>query len=115
MSSPERTLIALSHVRADRADAFTEWLRSVVDAAVQEHQPHLAERWHVLRGTETEDGAVVFAFVFDGGTDEDWDLRALLEKALGPQDAERALADMAEMLTQEQYGWWFSPVRLADA
>ena len=112
MQNPEHTLIAVNHVRADRADEFAQWLRSVVVPATRDHQPHLADRWRVLRGTEVEDGVVVFAFVFDGGTDDDWDLDALLEKALGSTDADRALADMRQMLTQDQYGWWFSPVRL---
>ena len=115
MPSPEQTLIALNPVRADRADDFTRWLRSVVVPAMSEHQPHLADRWHVLRGTEAEEGVVVFAFVFDGGTDDDWELRPLLEKALGSHGADRALADMDQMLVEEQYGWWFSPVRLDGA
>ena len=115
MSGSEQTLIAINPVRADRADAFAEWLRSVVAPAVRAHQPHLAQRLRVLRGTEAEDGVVVFAFVFDGGTDEDWELRPLLEKELGSEGADRALADMDEMLTQDQYGWWFSPVRLDGA
>jgi len=113
--SSEQTLIAINPVRADRADAFTEWLRSVIAPAVRAHQPHLAERMRVLRGTGTEDGVVIFAFLFDGGTDDDWDLRRLLEQALGPEGADRALADMDEMLTRDQYGWWFSPVRLDGA
>jgi hypothetical protein len=112
VQSPEHTLIAINHVRADRADAFAQWLRSVVTPAIRDHQPHLSDRWRVLRGTETEDGEVVFAFLFDGGTDDDWDLSSLLEKALGPEDSERALADMHQMLMQDQYGWWFAPVRL---
>jgi hypothetical protein len=113
--SSEQTMIVLNPVRADQADAFTQWLRTVVVPAVNDHQPHLADRWRVLRGTETEDGAVLFAFLFDGGTDEDWDLRLLLEKARGPEGADRALAEMQGMLTQEQYGWWFSSVRLDGA
>jgi hypothetical protein len=113
--SAENTLIALNHVRADRADAFEQWLQSVVVPATRDHQPHLADRWRVLRATDTEDGVVVFAFLFDGGTDEDWDLRALLEKALGSADADRALAEVEPMLTREQYGWWFSPLRLDGA
>jgi hypothetical protein len=113
--SAEQTLIALNPVRADQADAFAEWLRTVVAPAVREHQPHLADRWRVLRGTESEDGAVLFAFLFDGGTDDDWDLRLLLEKARGSEGADRALADMDQMLAREQYGWWFSSVRLDRA
>ena len=112
MLDHDRTLIAVNRVRAQRADSFEDWLRAVVVPAAEEHQPHLAGRWHVLRGTETEDGVVVFAFLFDGGTDDDWELRPLLEKAHGPQGADRELAEMREMLAQDQEGWWFTPVRL---
>ena len=115
MTSPQPTLIAVNEVRAERADDFENWLRTVVVPVMAEHQPHLDGRWHVLRGTDTEDGVVVFAFLFDGGTDDDWKLRPLLEKALGSEGADRALADMDEMLTQDQYGWWFSSVPLDGA
>ena len=94
MPSPDRTCIALNPVRADRADDFEAWLRSVVVPAAREHQPELEGRWRVLRGTDVEDGVVVFAFLFDGGTDEDWQLRPLLEKALGPEGADRALTEV---------------------
>ena len=112
MPGPEQTLIALNPVRAERADEFDAWLRTVVRPAVHAHQSHLADRWRVLRSTEAEDGVVVFAFLFEGGTDDDWDLRRLLEQALGPEDADRALADMQGMLARDQYGWWLSPVPL---
>ena len=112
MPSPDRTCIALNPVRAERADDFEAWLRSVVVPAARDHQPELEGRWRVLRGAEVEDGVVVFAFLFDGGTDDDWDLGLLLEKALGAEGAHRALADLHGMLTQDQYGWWFSPVVL---
>ena len=112
MSSPEPTLIAINRVRADRADDFEAWLRTVVAPAERKHTPHLVGRWRALRSTEVEDGVVVFAFVFSGGTEEDWELQPLLERALGVQGAERALADMRGMLTEDQYGWSFSDVRL---
>ena len=115
MPSPDRTCIALNPVRAERADDFEAWLRSVVVPAARDHQPELQGRWRVLRGAEVEDGVVVFAFLFDGGTDEDWELRPLLEKALGPEGADRALTEMDEMLRGDQFGWWFSDVRLDGA
>ena len=115
MPSPDRTLIALNHVRAGREQEFEDWLRSVLVPAARAHQAHLEGRWHVLRGTEPDDRGTVFAFVFDGGTDEDWDLRALLEKELGSQGADEALSRMGQMLAEDQYGWWLAPVPLDGA
>ena len=68
MPGSEQTLIVVNPVRADRADEFEGWLRSVVRPAVQAHQPHLEDRWRVLRSPEPEDGVVAFVFLFDGGT-----------------------------------------------
>jgi hypothetical protein len=113
--SPDRTLLALNHVRAGREHEFEEWLRSVLVPAARSHQPHLEGRWHILRGEEPDENGTVFAFVFDEGTDDDWDLRALLVKALGTQRADEELSRMGELLAQDQYGWWLSPVDLGRA
>ena len=115
MPSADRTLLAVNHVRAGREHEFEEWLRSVLVPAARAHQPHLEGRWHVLRSEEPDDRGTAFAFLFDGGTDDDWDLRALLEKALGTQGADEALSRMGELLVQDQYGWWLSPVDLGGA
>lgn len=115
MADPEQTLIVLNHVPADRAQEFEDWVGSVVVPAMRDHQPHLEGRWRVLRATEADDGVVVFAFVCEGGAPDDWELQPVLEKALGPEGADRALEQFAGLLGREQYGWFFTPVRYDDA
>jgi hypothetical protein len=115
MTGSATTYIAVNPVRADRADDFEQWLRTVVAPATRELQPDLYDQWHVLRSTGAADGVVTFVFQFDGGTPEDWDLVALLERALGQEGAERAFAEVEGMMTAPQEGWWVAPVRLAEA
>ncbi len=105
--------IYLNPVRADRAEEFEDWLRSVVaPPAVEEQRPDLEGLYQVLRSTQADDGTVVFAFVLTGGDESDWDLEPLLERALGPEGAERSLREMRDMLEAPQYGWSFTPVPL---
>ncbi len=103
------TLIAINAVLADRVGEFEEWLRSVVVPAIRTQRPDLDGRWRVLRATDDDDGTVVFAFVCEGGSPEDWDLRPYLEKALGATDADRALERFASMLRGGQQAWFFEP------
>ncbi len=111
-----QTLIAINPVLADRADEFEAWLGSVVAPAIRELRPDLDGRWRVLRATEAEEGTVVFAFVCEGGTPEDWDLRPYVEHALGSAEADGALEFFAGMLGQrEQQAWFFAPVALDRA
>ena len=112
---PDLTLIALNDVRADRADEFEEWLRTVVVPASNERRPQSRGRYHVPRATEAEDGVVVFAFVCEGGRPEDWELDPILEEALGPDGAADALATFAGMLRGDQRAWAFTRVPLGDA
>jgi hypothetical protein len=108
-----QTLIALNVVLVDRAEEFEDWLRTVVAPAMREQRPDLDGRWRVLRATEPGDGTLVYAFVCEGGAEEDWDLRPYLENALGPDEADRALEHFADMLRdQEQQSWFFTPVGL---
>ena len=106
------TLIAINAVLADRVGEFEEWLRSVVVPAIRTQRPDLDGRWRVLRATEADDDAVVFAFVCEGGVPEDWDLRPYLEKAHGPEEADRALERFASMLRGGQQAWFFEPSEL---
>jgi hypothetical protein len=112
MAETTPTLIAINAVLADRVGEFEEWLRSVVVPAMQDHQPHLDGQWRVLRATEATDGTVVFAFVCEGGTPEDWDLRRLLVTAFGEAAADSHLETFGEMLRGDQAAWFFTPMPL---
>lgn len=106
------TVVALNLVRPERADDFEVWLRDVVVAAAREHRPQDLDRWQVLRAERPDADAVAFVFLFSGGSPQDSELLPLLEQALGPQGAQRALADMTEMLVEEQLAWDVRPVPL---
>ena len=112
VDAPAPTLIAINHVRADRADDFEEWLRTVVAPVMRQHRPEQDGRWSVVRAEQAEDGVVTFAFLFSGGPAEEWELHPLLEEALGPAGADDALRQMSDMLERDQYGWSVAPVRL---
>jgi hypothetical protein len=105
-------MIAINPVRADRADDFEDWLRTVVARAVRDFRPEQDGRWRALRAPSPEDGVVTFVFLFDGGPAEEWDLALLLEQALGSAGAQEALRQMDDMLEKEQVGWSLVPVRL---
>jgi len=108
-------MIAINPVLADRADDFEDWLRTVVAPAANERRPESRGRWRVLRATEADDGVVVFAFVFEGGQPEDWELEPILVEALGREGASDALATADGMLKSDQQGWAFTKVSLDDA
>ena len=110
MYDMESTLIAINPVRANRAGDFEHWLRTVVVPAVERHRPAWDGRWRVLRAEQVKDGVVTFAFLLDGGPELNWQLRPLLEEALGPSDAEDSLRGMRQMLAGDHFGWFFVPV-----
>jgi hypothetical protein len=112
VDASEPTLIAINPVRADRADDFEDWLRTVVVPTVRSHRPAQDGRWRVLRAQAAEDGVVTFVFLFHGGPAEEWELRPLLEEVLGPAGAEDAVRHMGDMLQGDQVGWSLAPVRL---
>jgi hypothetical protein len=105
-------MIAINAVPADRVDEFEDWLRAFIVPATRDQRPDLEGRWRVLRATDADDDDVVFAFVCEGGTPEDWDMRPYLEKALGSAEADRALERFEGMLRGEQRSWFFEPVGL---
>lgn len=112
MSEPVPSHVAVNPVRSDRADDFENWLRTVVVPAADQHRPESRGRWQVLRGEEA-DGVTPFVFLFyGGGSLADWDLPALLEQALGPEDGRRALRTAEEMFVDEQSAWSLTPVSL---
>jgi hypothetical protein len=104
-------MISLNPVLAERAGDFEEFLATVVVPAAEAHRPAHAERWHVLRSRQEEDGVVVFAFLFEGDEDNDWALQPLLEEAYGADEARRSMDRLQAMLRGEQYGW---PVERVD-
>jgi hypothetical protein len=108
-------MIAITPVDAERADDFEDWIRNVVVPAEREHVPEKEGRsWELLRATEQQDSTVIFAFIFRGGDASEWDLEPLLEKALGAEGAQRALANLSGMMKSEQTVWNFAPVRLGQ-
>ena len=109
---PATTLVAINQVRADRAEDFLTWLRTVVVPAVRSHRPDQEHRWQVLRA-EPEGDVVHVVFLFSGDDPDEWDLAPLLEDALGADGAGRALAEMSDMLVGEQQGWVVTPVSLS--
>jgi hypothetical protein len=104
MGVGQTTHIYLNPVKADRADDFEAWMRSIVPA-INRNLPDLKDRWHVLRATEEENGVRTYAFVFDGGDINEWEIEPVLEKALGADGARKAMDDWGEMMIGDQYGW----------
>jgi hypothetical protein len=115
MADSVQTLIAINAVLVDRSDEFENWIRTVVVPAMRDQRPDLDGQWQVLRGTESDDGTVTYAFVCEGGVPDDWDLRPLLENALGSEGADRELEQFAGMLRGEQQAWFFTPMTLDGA
>jgi hypothetical protein len=129
----QTTHIYLNPVRVDQAEAFEKFLTDVVVPAVAAHRPHLVDRWRVLKasGPEPADDAVItYAFVFDGGELDDWDLGTLLPAQYGDEEASRLLATWAATFAPyqswiaalgdheeetPQVGWTFEPVASVQA
>lgn len=112
MAGSEQTLIAINRVRADRADEFEDYLRTVVVPATRGQRPDLDGRWRVLRATGPEDGVVVFAFVCEGGLPTDWELRPIFEASFGAEGADRAMERFGDLLMKRQEGWFLTPMQL---
>ena len=92
MTANDVTMIAFNHVAQDRADDFEEWLRSKVVPAVEAHRPEQSDRRQLLRSTGAADGSVLYAMLFEGGGLDEWELRPLLEEALGSEAASRKMS-----------------------
>jgi hypothetical protein len=113
MPTTQPTLVAINPVIAERVDDFEDWLRTIVVPAVREYRPELEGLWEVLRATnEAGRGTVIFKFIFRGGDPSDWYLEPSLDRALGAEGAQRAMADMSGMMKREQYGWILAPIHL---
>ena len=104
MELTDLSLLAVNRVRADRAHEFEEFLRMRLLPATRKAQPELTSRWRAY-SAGTEDGIAVYVFAFEGGRPEDWQLEPVLKEALGEAEAGRILAEMDELLVEEQTGW----------
>ena len=80
---------------------------------MSDNNPELAHRFEVLCSTDATDGVVNFVFLFQGAL-EDWDLKPLLEKALGVDGANRAMSQFDDMLVDQQQAWSLTRVDFAD-
>ena len=103
----DRRHIYMTPVRSERADDFEAWLRLVLIPAVRKSRPETEARVQTLRATEESDGVVYFAFVAEGGDDAEWDIRPLLEEALGSAAAERETEAWDSMVRGDQVGGTF--------
>jgi hypothetical protein len=103
----DRRHIYLTPVRAERADEFESWLRQVLTPAVRKSRPDTEARVQTLRATEESDGVVYFVFVAQGGDDAEWDIRPLLEEALGSAAAASETKAWDSMLQGDQVGGTF--------
>lgn len=93
-------IVALTMVKADRAQEFEDWVRSVVVPAVSK-QPSFAGRWRLVRAGSGHD-PVPYAFQFDGSDIDEFDSAPALVAELGEQQAQAEIARFETMLAEEQ-------------
>lgn len=124
----QATHIYLSPVRTARAGDFEKLLLEKVAPAVRAQRPELDGRWHLLKATgpaDDDESVITYAFVFDGGDLDDWDLNTLLPAHYGEEEAARLFtawdaafvprSQWAAMLAggeeeDAQIGWTFTTV-----
>ncbi|MGZ4426897.1 MAG: hypothetical protein ACXVXC_10915 [Nocardioidaceae bacterium] len=111
MELTDLSLLAVNRVPAAKAHDFEEFLRMRLLPATRKARPELTTRWCAY-SAGTEDGIAVYVFAFEGGTPEDWHLEPILKDALGADEAGRILAEMDELLVEEQLGWELTPLDL---
>ena len=103
----EDGIVALTMVKADRAQEFEDWVRSVVVPAVSK-QPTFTGRWRVVRAGKAQD-PVPYAFQFDGSDIDEFDSAPALVAERGEQRADAEIARFESMLAEEQTLLVFSP------
>ena len=108
----QATHIYISPIQTDRADEWESFTRSVVMPVVASQRPEHLDRVRLLRADEQEDGATLFAFVFEGGDIEDYDLVALFAAEYGEQAGAERLQEWQDMFAGDQYGWTFREISL---
>ena len=110
------THIYLNPVAGDRAGDFERFLTEVVVPAVRAQRPELEGRWHVLKAdaAEESDGAVAtYAFVFDGGPLDDWELEDLIPAHYGEEEGQQLLSSWLESFVP--LSQWLATLGGADA
>jgi hypothetical protein len=115
MDSTGRTShIYLNPIRSDRADDWESFTRSVIMPVVASQRPETLDRVRLLRADGPVDGATLFAFVFDGGDIDDYDLESMFAAEYGEREGQERLQEWEDMFAREQYGWTFHDVSLHD-
>ncbi|MEO6512683.1 MAG: hypothetical protein ABIO16_16910, partial [Nocardioides sp.] len=96
------------------ADDWESFTRSVIMPVVGSQRPEFLDRVRLLRAEGQEDGATLFAFVFEGGDIDDYDLGPLFAAEYGEQEGLQRLQGWRDMFARDQYGWTFHDVSLRD-
>lgn len=109
-STDGATHIYLNHIKTDRADDWVSFNRSVIMPVVASQRPELSGRVRLLRADGQEDGTTLFAFVFEGGDIDDYDLEPMFAAEYGEEEGRRRLQEGLDMFARDQYGWTFHEV-----
>ena len=113
-STGRTTHIYLNHIRTDRADEWETFNRSVIMPVVTSQRPELSDKVRLLLADGQEDGETLFAFVFDGGGIDDYDLEPMFAAEYGEQEGRQLLQEWLDMFARDQYGWTFHDVSLHE-
>jgi hypothetical protein len=96
--------IALTHVKADRADDLEKFVQEVIVPLVQRTRPHLAEKWHLLRpdGEPSDDGVFIYATLFYGEASlDEWDLEPMFVEAFGEEEGQRRNQQFGDLVVRQ--------------
>jgi hypothetical protein len=96
--------IALTHVKADRADDVERLVREVLAPLVQRTRPHLAEKWQFLRpdGEPSGEGVIIYATLFYGEASlDEWDLEPMFVEAFGEEEGRRRNQQLDDLLIRQ--------------
>jgi hypothetical protein len=113
-STDGATHIYLNHIKTDRADEWVSFNRSVIMRVVASQRPELSGKVRLLRADEQEDAATLFAFVFEGGDVDDYDLGPMFAAEYGEEEGRQRLQEWLDMFVRDQHGWTFHEVPLHD-
>jgi hypothetical protein len=113
-STPQATHIYINPIKTDRADDWESFTRSVIGPVIAKQRPEFLDRVRLLRADGQEDGATLFAFVFEGGDINDYDLEPVFATEYGEEQGRQRLQEWQDMFASEQYGWTFHEVSMHD-